>query len=392
MPGSRHTSLVHVPSRILYGGRQGAPLALIAATAAVTMMFSSTPFLIEPISEHYGISAGLAGAISVVQVGAFAAANFLLPRLLRPNGRILRAGAIALVVLNALSAVAGVFPLLVVLRFFAGFAAGTMTWLAWSNAMRRQSSMSSVAATGPVAALIAAPLLSIIAGYGDQAVFGFLAIVAIPAAVLWAPVSGRKRGKGVISGSKSNRILLASLFGMTFFGSALFINQSIIAQESYGISSFATSIGFSLNAAGGLLGARLSRFHKHPGWFLASVGPAALLSVLGPLPLFYVGMAWWGFGFWMGVPGVLQMLVDRSLEPAERAGDGQGMLALGRAGGPVLGGAFVDAGAVTGLAVTAAVGVAVSGLSVVGVKQGRDMLPPSDPRTIDQDDLPDLGS
>jgi predicted MFS family arabinose efflux permease len=353
-------------------------------------MFSSTPFLIEPISEHYGVSEGTAGAISVVQVGAFAAANFVLPRMLRPNGRILRASAFALVLFNALSAVAGVFPVLVFLRLLAGAAAGTMTWLTWSNAMRRKSSMSSVAATGPVSALIAAPVMSVVAGWGDEAVFLTLAVVAVPAVVLWAPVAGKKRSRGVISGSRSNRILLATLFGMTFFGSALFINQSIIAQDSHDISSFATSIGFSLNAAGGLLGARLSRFHKHPGWFMASIGPAALLSVIGPLPLFYIGMAWWGFGFWMSVPGVLQMLVDRSLEPAERAGDGQGMLALGRAGGPVLGGGFVDAGAYTGLAVTAAVGVSLSGLTVVSVKQGRDMLPPTDPRTIDQADLPDV--
>jgi hypothetical protein len=259
-----------------------------------------------------------------------------------------------------------------------------MTWLTWSNAMKRKSSMSSIAATGPVTALVAAPVLAIIAGWGDQAVFAFLAVATIPAAVLWAPLSGRRRSSGVISGSRSNRILLTSLFGLTFFGSALFINQSIIAQDVHGISSFASSIAFSLNAGGGLLGARLSRYHRHPGWFLVSIGPAALLTVVGPLPLFYLGMAWWGFGFWMGVPGILQMLVDRSLEPSERAGDGQGMLALGRAGGPVLGGAFVDAGAITALAVTAAVGVSVSGLTVVGVKEGRDRLPPTDPRTIDQ--------
>ena len=67
---------------------------------------------------------------------------------------------------------------------------------------------------------------------------------------------------------------------------------------------------------------------------MASIGPAALATVLGPAPLYYGGMAWWGFAFWMGVPGVLQMLVDRSLEPSERAGDGQGVLALGRASGP----------------------------------------------------------
>ena len=375
---------MQVPSRILYGGRQGAPLALIAATAAVTLMYSATPFLIEPISSSYGVSEGTAGAISIVQVGAFAAANFVLPRMLRPSGRKLRAAAIALILFNALSAAAGLFPVLVGLRFLAGGAAGAMTWLTWTNAMRRQSSMSSVAATGPIAALIAAPLMAFVAGYGDEAVFLVLAVAAVPAAVLWAPITGKRRARGVISGSRSNRILLAALFGATFFGSALFINQAIISQEVHGISALAASIGFSLNALGGLIGARLSKYHRYPGWFMASIGPAALLTVVGPVPLFYVGMLWWGFGFWMSIPGILQMLVDRSLEPSERAGDGQGVLALGRAAGPVLGGAFVDAGAYTGLAVTTCVGVAVSGLTVVGVKEGRDRLPPTDPRTIDQ--------
>ncbi|MGI9665709.1 MAG: MFS transporter [Acidimicrobiia bacterium] len=376
---------MQVPSRVLYGGRSGAPLALIAATSAVTLLFSSTPFLISPIAEHYGVSEGSAGAISVVQVGAFAAANFLFPRLLRPNGRILRASAAALVVLNLLSAFAGFYAVLVVIRLFAGLAAGTMTWLTWTNAMKRKRSMSSIASTGPVTALVAAPLISVIATRGgDQAVFVFLAIAAIPAAVLWAPVSGRRRARGVISGSRSNRILLVSLFALTFFGSSVFINQTIVARDIHGLSAVAASIAFSLNAGGGLIGARLSAFHKYPGWFLATIGPAMALSVLGPRPFFFIGMAWWGFAFWMGIPGVLQMLVDRSLEPSERAGDGQGVLALGRAGGPAFGGIFVDAGALTALAVTSALGAMVSGLSVVGVKEGRDRLPPSDPRTVDQ--------
>ena len=309
---------MQVPSRILYGGRQGAPLALIAATAAATLLFSSTPFLIAPISESFDVSEGTAGAISVVQVGAFAAANFLLPRLVRPNGRILRIAASGLVLFNLLSAIAPVFAILVALRLLAGAAAGAMTWLTWTNAMRRQSSMSSVAATGPVTALIAAPLMASIATRGHEAVFVTLAVAAVPAAVFWAPITGKKRARGVISGSRSNRILLGALFGATFFGSALFINQSIISQDVHGISSLASSIGFSLNAAGGLIGARLSKYHRYPGWFMMSIGPAALLTVVGPLPLFYLGMLWWGFGFWMSIPGILQMLVDRSLEPSEQ--------------------------------------------------------------------------
>jgi predicted MFS family arabinose efflux permease len=376
--------MMQVPSRILYGGRQGAPLALIAATAAVTLLFASTPFLITPLSEQYGISEGFAGSISVAQVGAFAAVNFILPRILRPSGKLLRVAAIALVALNLLSVFASLYAVLLFLRVLAGAAAGTMTWLTWSNAMRRKSSMSSIAATGPMTALIAAPLMAILSGWGDQAIYAALALAAVPAAVLWAPISGRKRARGVISGSRSNRILLASLFGLTFFGSALFINQTIVARDIHGLTAFASSMAFSMNAAGAIVGARLSTRNRHPGWFLASIGPAALLTVVGPTWMFYIGMSWWGFAFWMGVPGVLQMLVDRSLEPSERAGDGQGVMALGRAAGPALGGAFVDAGALVALAVTSATGIAIAGATVIGVKEGRDRLPPTDHRTIDQ--------
>jgi predicted MFS family arabinose efflux permease len=375
---------MQVPSRILYGGRQGAPLALIAATAAVTLLFASTPFLITPLSEQYGISEGFAGSISVAQVGAFAAVNFIFPRILRPSGKLLRVAAIALVALNLLSVFASLYAVLLFLRLLAGAAAGTMTWLTWSNAMRRKSSMSSIAATGPMTALIAAPLMAILSGWGDQAIYAALALAAVPAAVLWAPISGRKRARGVISGSRSNRILLASLFGLTFFGSALFINQTIVARDIHGLTAFASSMAFSMNAAGAIVGARLSTRNRHPGWFLASIGPAALLTVVGPTWMFYIGMSWWGFAFWMGVPGVLQMLVDRSLEPSERAGDGQGVMALGRAAGPALGGAFVDAGALVALAVTSATGIAIAGATVIGVKEGRDRLPPTDHRTIDQ--------
>jgi predicted MFS family arabinose efflux permease len=59
-------------------------------------------------------------------------------------------------------------------------------------------------------------------------------------------------------------------------------------------------------------------------------------------------------------------------------------MALGRALGPALGGVFVDAGALVALAVTSATGIAVAGNTVIGVKEGREHLPPTDDRTIDQ--------
>ncbi len=375
---------MQVPTRIAYGGRSGAPVALIAATAAVTTMFAATPFLIPAIAGRYAVSEGAVGAISVAQVGAFAVANFILPRVFRPSGKALRLSAGVLVILNIASIAPSWFPILVALRLVAGFAAGAMTWLTWTNAMKRKRSMAAVASTGPATALIAAPLMAIAATYGDQLMYGILAVVTIPAVVLFAPITGRKRARGVISASRSNRLLLGALGALTFFGSALFINQAIVAREIHGLSPLMTSLAFSLNAAGAILGARLSTKHKFPGWMIVTIGPAAILTVHGPPAFFFIGMAWWGFAFWMAVPGVLQMLVDRSLEPAERAGDGQGVMALGRAFGPAMGGYFVDTGGLGILAVISGIGISASGFTVVGVKQGREMLPPTDPRTIDQ--------
>jgi MFS family permease len=374
---------VQVPTTIFYGGRAGAPVALIAATAATTLVFTATPFLLAPLSVRYGVSEGVASAVSIAQVGAFAAANFLLPRLVRPSGRVLRVAAAGLVIFNTLSILPSEFAILVALRLLAGASAGTMTWLAWTSAMKRTDSMGSIASTGPVVALVAAPVIAVLASHGDRVVYGLLAVAAVPAALMIAPVSGRRRVRGHISRSRSNRVLLGALGAMTFFGSALFINEAIVAREIHHLSPLASSIAFSLNAGGGLVGAHLSRRHRHPGWFLASIGPAALLTVVAPA-FFYAGMVWWGFAFWMGVPGVLQMLSDRSLEPSERAGDGQGLMAVGRAGGPALGGLFVNTGSLDGLAATSAIGLAVSGLAVVGVKEGRERLPATDPRSIDQ--------
>jgi DHA1 family inner membrane transport protein len=345
-------------------------------------MYAATPWLITPIAERYNVSEGAVGAVSVAQVGAFAAANFALPRLLAPNGRILRISAISLLILNLLSAIPTIFGMLVILRLVAGFAAGAMTWLTWTDAMKERTSMAAIASTGPITVLVGAPLLALASSEGDRAVYLVLAAATIPAVVFGAAITGERRTRGLVSRSRSNRVLLAALAGTTLFGSALFINEAIVARDIHNISDFSASIAFSFNAAGGLLGARFASRHRRPGWWLASIGPAALITVIGPPALFFVGMTWWGFAFWMGVPGVLQMLSDRSLTPSERAGDAQGLMAVGRAIGPILGGAFVDLGSLTALAVIAGVGLTGSGATVIGVQEGREMLPPTDPRTV----------
>ena len=59
--------------------------------------------------------------------------------------------------------------------------------------------------------------------------------------------------------SRSNRILLVALAAMTLFGSALCVYAAAAAQDLSGLSVTGASGAFSLNAAGGFLGTRMSR-------------------------------------------------------------------------------------------------------------------------------------
>lgn len=369
---------MYIPARLSYALRPGAPPGLLIAAAAVAVMFSATPFLIPAVAAHFDVSQGLAGGISVSQVGAFAAVNIALPKFVKPSGRLLVIAGAGLVVANLLSAFAPAFAVLLALRVAAGAAGGTLTWLAWTDAMRRPRSLSSLAAAGPVTALVSAPVLSLIAELGQQAVYLTLTVVAIPIVFQRFNPGVVTRTK-TVSKSRSNRILLAALFLQVLAGSSLFVYLAVAAREELGLSPVAGSLAFSLNALGGLIGARLSSRHRRPGLWLATSGLAAFLTIGGGHPVwFFVGLFWWGLAFWMGIPGVLQMLAERSLEPGERAGDAQAVMAIGRTIGPIIGGGLTDAGAFTQLAIIAGAGMTVSGLTVAGVQEGRELLPPTD--------------
>lgn len=319
----------------------------------------------------------------MVQVGAFAIANVILPRLTQPSGRIFRLSLVVMVVANIASVVAPGFITLLVSRAFTGASAGAITWLAWAAAMGTRRSLAAMSSVGPMAALVSAPVVGVLIGMGDQVVFGFLAASVVPLLFMRLPEFVERPHPGERSGSRSNRILLGALFLLTCAGASLFVYEAVVAVDVLGMTPFAASLAFSLNAGAGFLGARLASRHRRPGIWLATAGPAAVLSVAGGSMLwFYVGLAWWGFAFWMGLPGVLEMLAARSLRPDERAGDAQGLMAFGRSIGPGVGGVFVDGGSFEGLALAAGIGLTLSGLVVVGVQEGREALPPSDIRTV----------
>jgi DHA1 family inner membrane transport protein len=317
----------------------------------------------------------------VVQVGVFAIVNLAVPRLFAPSQSLFRISLGAMGVSALLSAWTGSFWMLLFFRAFAGAGAGVLTWLAWADAMRQERSMAAVSAIGPIAALVGAPLFAFVAESGVGAIYLVLAAAAAPGLFTRPQFPEEGRPTRQRSRSRSNRVLLFALALMTFSGASLFVYESVAATEVLGMSATATSFAFSLNAAAGLLGARYSRRHVVPGRWMAAIAPGAFLTIWGGSPFwFYVGMLWWGFAFWMSVPGVLQMLATRSLARDERAGDAQALMAFGRAGGPLMGGAFVDAGSFQGLAMAASIGLAASGAIVMGVQEGRERLPVTDPR------------
>ena len=375
---------VFAPIRSLTAFSRGAPPALLASASAVTFLFGATPFLIPEVADRFGVGRGTAGWLSMIQVGAFAVTTVVIPRLLQPRPWIFRLSLVVLMSANVAAAFVPDFSWLLLTRMFSGTATGALTWLAWAAAMDSRQSLMTMSAIGPMAALVGAPVVGLLIGFGDRVVFLAAAVVAVPVLFLRLPRFAPRPKPGERSRSRSNRVLLGALFLLTCAGAGLFVYLTVVAVDVIGISPFAASIGFSLNAAAGFVGARLAGTHSRPGLWLATIGPAAFLTVVGGSAIwFYLGLVWWGFAFWMGVPGVLEMLAARSLRPDERAGDAQGLMAFGRSLGPGLGGVFVDGGAFAGLAVAAGVGLTLSGLIVVGVQEGREALPPTDVRTVE---------
>lgn len=372
-----------LPARLVFATRPGGTGPLVVAAVVAAFVFAATPFLIPEVADRYDISVGVAGAISIAQVGAFAVAAVALPRLLAPSAKVFSGAAMLLVAANVGSAAMSMFPLLLALRLAAGLALGAFTWLVWTEAMQSPRSLARISASGPLTALFGSPVLGLLSTQGDRAMYLALAVASLPLLVIRPSIRPDAARTRRVSRSRSNRVLLGALFLMTFAGASLFVYMAAAARSELELTAFAASLGFSLNAAGGLAGARLASRHRRPGLWLATAGPAAALSILGGHPVFYfLGLAWWGFAFWMGVPGVMQMLAARSLHPAERAGDAQSAMAVGRTFAPVLGGAFADGDGYGVLAVIAGSGLTVAGLAVAGVQEGREQLPPTQPLEI----------
>jgi predicted MFS family arabinose efflux permease len=354
------------PVRALLGPRSQASPGVLAAAGAVALAFAATPFQVPEIAVELDLRLGTAGLLSAFQVGGFAATTFLAGRLLRPQASIHRMGLVGTGMAHLLCVVAYEFWMVLALQLLAGIGMGFMTWLSWSEATRHRRGLADVAAVAPLVAAFSSPLLSWLAGLGSyRAVFGLvgavtLLIALIPAHYGELPAIGRN-----VSDSKTNRILLGALFLLMMAGSAVFVFAAAAGRAVAGLSAVAVSIAFSLNA---LVGVVATRFTAKPGtaWvWLSATGLGALgVGLIGSPIVYFVAMIGWGFVFWMGVPAVFLLLADRSLSPAERVGDAQSLMALGRVIGPITGGILLGAGAFDRLSIVGALGLVVGGVEL----------------------------
>jgi DHA1 family inner membrane transport protein len=258
----------------------------------------------------------------------------------------------------------------------AGIGLGLLTWLSWAEATRHRAGIADVAAIGPLATVLGAPAL---AGVGSLAGYRgiFLLEAGLALATLWIdahygelPVIGRN-----VSDSRTNRILLLALFGMTMSGSSIFVFAAAAGTEVAHLSRSTVSIAFSLNALVGVVANRFAARRGTAGlWLLTGAVAAAAIGTVGAGLVYLVAMTAWGFVWWMGVPAVFRLLAERSLTPAERVGDAQSLMALGRVFGPLMGGAILGHGNFGRLSITAALGLTMASLLVLTVEVARHRL------------------
>jgi predicted MFS family arabinose efflux permease len=349
---------------------------VLLAAGVVAVAFAATPFLIPEIAADTGVRLGAAGLLSTFQVGGFAAATFVAGRLLRPQERLHRLALALMAIANGASALAPRYWMVLATQTVAGVAMGMLTWLSWSEAARHRRGVADVAAVGPLVAVAASPILGWMAhALSYRAVFASVAGVALlslAARPVYGelPVIGRN-----VSDSRSNRLLLASLFILTTAGSAVFVFAAAAGRIVAGLPPAVVSIAFSLNA---LVGVVATRFGARSGtagaWLLAAAPMALIVGVVASPAAYLLAMTAWGFAFWMGVPAVFQLLADRALSPAERVGDAQSLMALGRVFGPLLGGAILGADSFARLSYTGAAGLVAGAAVVIMVEWARRRL------------------
>lgn len=368
--------MTSLPTRVIQAVRPQASSGVMAGAAVVAATFSATPFLLPDLSERLAVDIGSTGLLSVAQVGSFAAASFFAGRFFRPRRR-LHYGSLALVAMASLaSALVTGFALLLATRVIAGLGMGTITWIAWADATRFPRGMGDVAAVAPVTATVASPVLGWLTETGGYPmVFVALAVVAVAAMFLPVDFGDLPRIGRNVSGSRSNRVLLATLLVLSIGGSSVFIFTAAAAQTLHGLTPATVSWALSLNAVAGVMATRRTARRRHaPLWLMVTAASALAVGVIGSSAVFFAALTLWGFAFWKAVPAILELLAERSNKPSERMGDAQAAMAAGRVVGPILGGAALGAGQFARLSTVGSIVIMLAAISVSIVEAYRHKL------------------
>ncbi len=359
------------PVRQVLSVRKGLAPGLLVGAASVSAMFAATPLLIPELLTDLHVPLAAVGLVSSVQVACFALASFLGGRLLSGSRRLLTTALASLVAANLLSALAPTFPLLLATRVVAGTAAGVVNWLAWRHASRHPETMGTVASIGPATAAVASIGFGwILSLTGYPGVYVSLALVALLA--LGLPHSMDHLGKvgRQVSRSRSNRVLLVALGTMTLFGSSLFVYAGLYFGVDRGAPRWLLAWGLAANAVAGIIGAR-HRGKNGGFWFLVTAATAFVMGTSSIIWIGAVAMVLWGLFFWFAVPAVLQRIEDYSDRAGERSGDAQALMAVGRVGGPLLGGALLAMGDLDLLGIVAGSGMTLGAMLILGVESYR---------------------
>lgn len=360
---------MQVPIRVLVLLRPSVSPGILLAVAYSTFALASTPFLFDAVVDAYDVPLVLASLIGVGQLGGFVVGSWAGGRWLRPRRRVFVAALAVAVASNVAAASLPPYATLIALRVASGLSLGLIAWFAWVQVFGDRKGTNDVAVIGPVAGMVASPIIALFAtGGGAAAVFALLGAVAAIPLVVNRSTGAADRVPERTERSRpvpAARWLLICLGLFTLGGSTVFQYAVVLGTGRAGLSTATVALVFSGNALASIPSARWPWARGIPSPWLALTGGCAIAACVATSPVvFSAAIVVWGFTFWMGIPGVFDVLAERSANPGDRAGDAQSIMAAGRVVGPFLGGALLDtAGAVTtgviggGLMVVAAAGV-----------------------------------
>jgi DHA1 family inner membrane transport protein len=249
------------------------------------------------------------------------------------------------VIANLASGWAPWFSFLVGARLISGVSLGLIAWIAWAEVFGNDDRTGDVAVIGPIVGTISSPIIAtVIDRSGPDALFYGLAVIYLVPLFFVRTTNLDAAARPKQPRNRPTRAAAAILLALgmvTCGGSAVFVFASVIGQDEVGLTPFVVSLAFSANALASVPSARFRGVRKLPGFWMIVTGVAAItIGTLHQPLVFWIALPVWGFAFWMGIPGAFSLLAERSQYPAERAGDAQSIMAVGRVIGPLVGGAM----------------------------------------------------